>query len=155
MSYLTVANAIADEVIHIQVDEETTIPVPCLRLEDAQIPTAESLPLRIQFPPGGSGQKALLAAEWDTAEQYSVRWQIVELMLWCALPQGGGLSDSWPMVAGFVDAAVAHWMANRHIAGASIENIDPRAGVYEFPNGSEKYYHGVLTVLEVGVTCEV
>lgn len=153
MSYLTIANALAAEVITITVEGGDDIPVSCLRLDEAKIPNSGEMPLRIQFPPGMSGSAVAGEPQWETNTEYNLRWQVVELMLLQPVAQGGGFDQSWPLLAGFVDAAMQHWLANRDIAGASIEKIDPRASIYEFPNGSGNHFHGVLTVLEVGVTC--
>lgn len=153
MSYLVIANALAGEIIPLTVGADT-YEVPCLRLDQAYVPRSGDLPLRLQFPPGMQGA-AVARMAWDTFGQYTIVWRVQELMLFQPVPQGGGLDQAWPILAGYVEAAVDYWAAHRYPAGGEITQIDPRAGVYEFPNKSGQFYHGVLTTLEVSVICTV
>lgn len=82
-----------------------------------------------------------------TGNQQNIIWQITDLLLWLPQGQGRGPRDVTAELVEYAAAYVDIVRANRLIGTrATVENLSPQVGIYEYPQQGSTPYYGCRTV---------
>lgn len=148
---LDACNALADTDVVVQMDDKTwTFTGLRPELVKSQFSPGE-LPVRLVLPPGVYGAGA---EDYKyTAGQVTLRWNVVDLLLFESIHLGAEIGKKYNVLVGYLGEYVATMNKNRKPAkGCFIARIIPGVTIINYPRGSKFYYNGVQCVVQVDET---